>query len=438
MKKNSFPYILGISAFATAGIAAYFSVTGLGKLFAGAATSIMIMAGVLEFSKLVVASYLYRYWDKSKFVEKAYLIVALAILMTITSAGIYGYLSGAYSETSSKLQISQGEIGLLDKKKEQFKDRIKNTEENIGKKNTRITSLNNLRSSQEVRLDSLYARKYYRQAKVVEGQIKDADQEIKKLTRETDSLLNVVNGYNEEISKFDLDVTGKVADNLKGEAAPLQYIANLFGTSMDKVVNFFMFLLIFVFDPLAVVLVIATNKTLLEGRKDVVEPIVNKPEPESAEPIKKENIADLLRSQAADLIVEEPKKEEATKVSYVADESGNFKPTKAEPKIDEAQKIILEKIKSQGIENNASYLSFLEVLFKSGKASVGDLLPIWEVFLEQLDKKDLKYTEKEVKNFLTICNLFKITDMDEWATKGKAFITKDYETAKVIISLLSK
>lgn len=427
MKKSKFPYVLGLAAFGTAAVAAWFSVTGLGKLFAGAAISVMIMAGVLEFSKLVVASYVYRYWNKIKFLEKTYLVIALAILMTITSAGIYGYLSGAYSETSSKLQISNGEISLLDKKKEQFKQRIENTEENINKKNLRITSLNSLRSSQETRLDSLYARKSYRQAKVVEGQIKDADLEIKKLTKETDSLLNVVNGYNEEISKLDLDVTGKEAENLKGDTAPLQYIASLFGTNMDKVVNFFMFLLIFVCDPLAIMLVIATNKSLLEFSQNELE-------------VKKENTEPIMPVQ--DIEIPKPAEPEVSSsqkvdevVSYVANDKGEFKPVKKdETKMEITHKNILDDIKSQGINNNASYLGFLEVLFKGGEAKVGDTMPIWDVFLEELDKKGLKYTTKEVKDFLIICNLFKITDMSGPDKR----IAKDYQVSKEIISMLSK
>jgi len=436
MKKSNFHYVLGIAAFATAAIAAWFSVTGLGKLFAGAAISVMIMAAVLEFAKLVVASYVYRYWKKINFLAKTYLVIAIVILMTITSAGIYGYLSGAYSETSSKLQISNGEISLLDKKKEQFKQRIVNTEQNINKKNTRITSLNNLRTSQEVRLDSLYARKSYRQAKIVESQIKDADSEIKKLTKETDSLLNVVNGYNEDISKLDLDVTGKEADNLKGDTAPLQYIASLFGTNMDKVVNFFMFLLIFVCDPLAIMLVIATNRVILENsEKD--EKIIEVPE--VAKKIEPEPIP-------------EPIKKIDEVVSYVSNDKGEFKPEKKEPVIDLAQKIILDDIKSQGISHNASYLKFLEVLFKNGDAKIGDVLPFYDAFLEQLaiaNLIEIKYVteengmskiqvlnnrDKEVRDFLTICNLFKITDM---SGKDKKII-KDYQLSKDIISLLSK
>jgi len=409
MKKSKFPYVLGLAAFATAMVAAWFSVTGLGKLFAGAAVSVMIMAGVLEFAKLVIASYVYRYWSKINFLSKSYLIIAIVILMTITSAGIYGYLSGAYSETSSKLQISNGEISLLDKKKEQFTGRIKNTEENINKKNIRITSLNNLRSSQEVRLDSLYARKYYRQAKVVETQIKDADSEIKKLTKETDSLLNVVNGYNEEVSKLDLDVTGKEADNLKGDTAPLQYIASLFNTNMDKVVNFFMFLLIFVCDPLAIVLVIATNKVLLENNseeKSVVPEVVKTIEPKPV-----------------------------NKVEYKSNEHGEFIQQSTKETMNSEEKLqILEAIKSQGIEGNKLYLTFVEALYLNGALNIGDLLPPFVKFKEELNSRGVVYEEKEVMDFLTICNLLKVTDMSGPDRR----VAKDYSVAKGIFNILSK
>ena len=403
---------------------------------------------------------------KIKILEKTYLILALAILMTITSAGIYGYLSGAYSETSSKLQVSQGEISLLDKKKEQFKERIVNTEENINKKNVRITSLNNLRATQESRLDSLYARKTYKQAKVVEGQIKDADIEIKKLTRETDSLLNVVNVYNEEVSKLDLGATEKIAENLKGEAAPLQYIATLFGTTMDKVVNFFMFLLIFVCDPLAIILVIATNKVILsyeeepvakvvvEEKPAVEEPVVEEPvveepvveeliaeepileEPIAEEPIVEEPIAEEPIVEELVEISKESQKKADEVIQYMVDSKGDFKAVNTmDVEKEKIRKEIMDQVKAQGIGNNSIYLSFLDVLFKGGTNQPGTVLPVYSKFLEDLQFAGISYTyEKEVTDFLTICNLFKITDMSGPDKR----IAKEYTVAKEIISLLSK
>lgn len=462
MKKSKFPYLLGFSAFATAAIAAYFSVTGLGKLFAGSAISIMVMAGVLEFSKLVVASYVYRYWKKIKALEKTYLISALVVLMAITSAGIYGYLSGAYSQTSSKLQISQGEITLLDKKKEQFKQRIESTEGNIKKKNERITSLNNLRTSQETRLDSLYARRYYKQAKVVEGQIRDADVEIKRLTKETDSLLNVVNGYNEEISKLELDVTGKEAENLKGEAAPLQYIANLFNTSMDSVVNFFMFLLIFVFDPLAVVLVIATNKVILDTWKgdsnEEGEPInelfkVKKPssnwsvkklfngKPEETkeenQPDEENDVMTYVSTESGEFKAEEVSEEEQPQDEQVND-FANIQPMELVEQTEPTEEDIeaIKKINDLSIQSqNVKYPVLIDILYNNGKKNPGDDVPFYQDFCESIKKAGIQAEDSEIKNFLVICVVFKLINIQK---NTKHVFLKDYNTAKNKIQILQK
>lgn len=470
MKKSKFPYLLGFAALATASIAAYFSVTGLGRLFAGSAISIMVMASVLEFSKLVVASYVYRYWKGIKILEKSYLVGALLVLMAITSAGIYGYLSGAYSQTSSKLQISQGEISLLDKQKEQYQERIKSTQDNIDKKNKRVTSLNNLRSSQETRLDSLYARRYYKQAKIVEGQIKDADIEIKRLTRESDSLLNVVNGYNEQIATIELTVTGKEAENLKGEAAPLQYIANLFNTTMDKVVNFFMFLLIFVFDPLAVVLVIATNKVILsswstEGGKEEGEPI--------GELFKTKKSSNNWALKNVFKIKPETKTEpqnteaENDVMTYVATDSGEFKPMEEEhvaenPEVVEEEQSqdeqvndfvniqapivsleptqedidAIKKINDLSIQSqNVKYPVLLDILYGNGKKTPGDDVPFYQDFCESVKKEGIQAEDSEIKNFLVICVVFKLINIQK---NTKHVFIKDYPTAKAKIELLQK
>ena len=95
-RSKNFHWFLGIAAFLIAGSAGFFSVFGLSKLFSGAAFSVVIMAGSLEFGKLVTAAFLYRYWDKVSILQKFYLTIATLVLILITSAGIYGYLSNAY------------------------------------------------------------------------------------------------------------------------------------------------------------------------------------------------------------------------------------------------------------------------------------------------------------------------------------------------------
>ena len=104
MKNKLFPWIIALSALSVSGSAAFYSVSGLGKMFAGASLQVMVLAGSLEFAKLVTASLLYQYWKKLNMGLKVYLSVATIILIIITSAGIYGFLSSAYQETSFKVQ----------------------------------------------------------------------------------------------------------------------------------------------------------------------------------------------------------------------------------------------------------------------------------------------------------------------------------------------
>ena len=127
MKRLIFPYIIALTALSVSASAALYSVIGLSKLFAGAATQVMIMAGSLEFAKLVVASILYQYWRKTNIFVKSYLVIALLVLITITSGGIYGYLSGAYQSTSTQSELMDKNLAILTTKQDRFI--IRNTEE---------------------------------------------------------------------------------------------------------------------------------------------------------------------------------------------------------------------------------------------------------------------------------------------------------------------
>ena len=124
MERKVLPYLVAISALSVSLSAAFYSVTGLSKMFAGAATQVMVMAGSLEIAKLVIASLLYQYWDKLGALLKIYLTLAVGILMLITSGGIYGYLSSAYSETSTKLEVIGKNVAVYDLKRERFQNQL--------------------------------------------------------------------------------------------------------------------------------------------------------------------------------------------------------------------------------------------------------------------------------------------------------------------------
>lgn len=249
--------MLGL-ALAVAGCAAYFSVWGLSQLFAGASVSVIIMASVLELGKLVTTTALHTYWNKLAKTLRIYLAISVVILMVITSAGIYGFLSNAYQSTANKLEIHEGELGVLDAKKATFEKSVVDNQKLINTKTKRLDQLSNLRSSQESRLDNSGSN---RAKNSVRGDIKSADSEIQKLNTEIDVLnaKNIVlsdsiNAYN--VKAIEL----KSGSSVAAEVGPLKYIAQLTGISMASVVNYLILLLIFVFDPLAVALVLITNK----------------------------------------------------------------------------------------------------------------------------------------------------------------------------------
>ena len=126
-----FPYLVGLAALLVAGSAAFYSAFGLSKLFSGAAFAVVIMAGSLEFAKLVTASFLYRYWDEINKIMKTYLIMGVITLVVITSAGIFGFLSNAYQgatasfeKESTALLYKQDRLDQLVEDKKYLKEEV--------------------------------------------------------------------------------------------------------------------------------------------------------------------------------------------------------------------------------------------------------------------------------------------------------------------------
>lgn len=264
MYKIKFVHILAFTAFILAGTAAYFSVTGLAKLFSGAFLSVIIMIAGLELAKLVTASFLYRYWNDISKVFKAYLLAGVIAIMVITSSGIYGFLSSAYSVTANKMGEEDRKVEFLEKKKEIIQQQIDRTKLTINSKNNRIEGLTSIRKNQESRIDSLYKKNYINSVKRTEVIIKDANSEIEKTNIQIDDLSKFIQSSFDSISKIDLSILNLKSSDVNSEIGPLRYVSILTGKNINSVVNFFIFLLIFVFDPLAVCLVIATNKVMLK------------------------------------------------------------------------------------------------------------------------------------------------------------------------------
>ena len=250
MKQKIFPFLIAFSALSVSASAAFYSISGLSKLFAGASTQVIIMASSLEVAKLVVASLLYQYWGIINKTLRIYLTIAAVILVLITSMGIYGYLSAAYQSTANKEGITTQQIIALETKKKLYEQ----TRDNIIQEKQ---SLANLKSTLSKGSITQYTDK--KGNLVVKSnnsninQIESANKTEEKLT----SKLDIVNDSIFALENKILET--KVFNESTSELGPLKYLSNLLDVSMDVIVNWLLLIIIFVFDPLAISLVIAAN-----------------------------------------------------------------------------------------------------------------------------------------------------------------------------------
>ena len=270
IKERIFPFIIALSALSVSASAAFYSVTGLSKLFAGASFAVIIMAASLEIAKLVIASLLYQYWDKLAIALKIYLTIAAGVLIMITSAGIYGFLSSAYQETANKSSLVDSKVKLLETKKTSF-EKIKGQYEI--EKQSLIENISSLRNAlgnntqsyvdadgNTISYSSSANRKAY------EKQLEVAIQKDEKLTEK-------IQVYNDSIISLETQVVQTSSNTeLAAELGPLKYLANLTGVSMDKIINYLLLIIIFVFDPLAIALVIAANFAFAQLRNKEILP----------------------------------------------------------------------------------------------------------------------------------------------------------------------
>ena len=235
---NWLKFLVGFSALIIAGCAAFFSVTGLGVLFSGASTAVMVMAGSLEFAKLVAATYLKQTWDEIKGFNKWYLTISVGILMMITSAGIFGYLSNAFQAQSLQLQQVDREVLVYTTKIEQ------NTAQ-ITQLNTQLGQLSSTQSTilEKGKVNSRLLRS-----------IDNKDKQVATINKKIGTLQDENAKNNEKINEIKIANLG-----LEKEVGGFRFIAEAFGMELKNVVKFFIFLIVIVFDPLAIALIIAFN-----------------------------------------------------------------------------------------------------------------------------------------------------------------------------------
>ena len=265
-----FPFIIALSALSVSASAAFYSVSGLSKLFAGAAFAVIVMAASLEIAKLVIASLLYQYREKLPRLLKYYLSVACFVLILITSMGIYGFLSAAYQETAALAGNIDAQIALIETKRDNVRDQLTVYNEEKVTINGAVSDLraglaNNVIQYKDPETGEIITTTSSSTRKALEKQLDQAIERQTEINTRVDNLNQQLFDYETEI----VEVTSN--SNIAGELGPLKYLSGLTGKPMDQIINWLLLIIIFVFDPLAIALVIAANFAFEQLKKKTKE-----------------------------------------------------------------------------------------------------------------------------------------------------------------------
>ena len=283
--KGIFPGIIALSALSVSASAAFYSVSGLSKLFAGATMEVIIMAGSLEVAKLVIASLLYKYWDTLNKALRTYLTVATVVLVLITSMGIYGFLSAAYQDTYRQLATKENQTAFITQKKDFYEKDVIRYDSELERISRNISTLSNAKSSSIQIKDTSLVGGIRTTISTTELRMAAKRIEVEEENRKAVQEKRIIAA--DSLQKFQLQIL-ELDNNTEvaGELGPLQYLSGLTGTPMDKIINVLLLIIIFVFDPLAIALVVAANfafdqaykKTLYGEFEDEIEQGLWEPE----------------------------------------------------------------------------------------------------------------------------------------------------------------
>ena len=268
--KKVFPYIVLLAALCLATSAAYYSVFGLSKLFSAQTLAIIIMAGTLEVSKLITATYLHRYWKKLNILIKMYLTTAVVVLMFITSIGIYGFLVAAYQTTANQLTIMDKQVAVIELKKERFNDQLTSYSVEKVQLGESISELskglsNNVIQYKDRESGEIITTTSSSTRKVLNKQLDDFKDQRNNVSIKIESITD-------SITKLDLQVLDLESNSeASAEIGPLKYLSELLDKPMDEIVNWFILIFIFVFDPLAIVLLVSANRAfdIVNEKQDI-------------------------------------------------------------------------------------------------------------------------------------------------------------------------
>ena len=370
MNKVALKILIGLIALSLAVCAAFFSVVGLSKLFAGAALAVVIMASTLEASKLVIASFLYQYWTSISKTLRAYLVTAVVIIASITSIGIYGFLSGAYQTTKSTYNLTQTAVDSLTTKKLYYEssvvsyrdqlvlltDERKSIDQSVSELSKGLS--NNVITYTDAN-GNLITTTSSATRKALQEQLNQSRARQNEINIRIDKLNDNIIAYSDSLSRKNVEITQLALKNeISSELGSLAYISKTFDIPMDKVVNILIILFIIVFDPLAITMVLAFN---FMNKKPEVEPVLESSPNDNVYPsvAEREELLKEMMQKDQELGLYEPdwndteitpEQPTETPLEQPAQDTNNQTPTTEEsatPQLSKAEKRRIEKQERQ-------------------------------------------------------------------------------------------
>lgn len=279
-------YLLLMCAIFLASVVGFFSVKGLAQVFAGAGIAIVLLGAGIEVSKLVIASFLHRYWDNLTFGYKIGGLIFLFLVIFVTSSGVYGILSQAYTENKNKLMASKSEVALIEEKKnffidkkndlqEEYKQIISDIAQTRSQRNN--TSSGMMSDSKDIITDSrgkTTSRSNASTRKDYLKQVEGLNSDISKMENRRDGVYVDITRFSDSIFYYETRIIEiKSSNEVAVELGPLIYLSEVTNTSLDKVLFWFLLVIVFLADPLAIALLTAyhyTQKVILDtdGKTD--------------------------------------------------------------------------------------------------------------------------------------------------------------------------
>lgn len=274
MKDKMLPWFLLFCAIGLSGTAAYYSVLGLSVVFVGVAVPVIIMGSFLELSKIAIATYLHDKWKETYGGLKIYMTIALVTLSIITSLGIYGLLSTGFSSNIAKLEINDKKTKNIEIKKQRFEEIKKEYQSEKTILDKDITNLRNALSSNTT-TQSIDRTSGQVITRANSGNRRAFETQLKVAQQNRDIISNKIESLNDSITNLDIEILNLESQEISGnELGTIKYMSELLDWDIKKTANLFILILIFVFDPLAITLVIATNQAFKTNKKEEETPQV--------------------------------------------------------------------------------------------------------------------------------------------------------------------